>query len=58
MELISYLSASTEAIRRVLEVGYGKTISRKQKLDLSGVKWIRMGTTVVCLGQIGLAVLR
>ncbi|OCF36235.1 hypothetical protein I316_02108 [Kwoniella heveanensis BCC8398] len=42
----AYPDAPTEAIRRVLEIGYEETIPRGQPLDVSGVEVIRMGTTV------------
>ncbi|KAK0453995.1 5-oxoprolinase [Desarmillaria tabescens] len=42
----AYPDAPTEAIRRVLEIGYDTAIPRGELLDLSGIEVIRMGTTV------------
>jgi 5-oxoprolinase (ATP-hydrolysing) len=42
----SYPDAPTEAIRRVLEHAHGVPIPRGEKLDVSSVQVIRMGTTV------------
>ncbi|KAH8704894.1 putative 5-oxoprolinase [Talaromyces proteolyticus] len=42
----NYPDAPTEAIRRVLEKYYNKSIPRGTELDLKDVEWIRMGTTV------------
>ncbi|KAL3431036.1 Hydantoinase B/oxoprolinase-domain-containing protein [Aspergillus tetrazonus] len=42
----NYPDAPTEAIRRVLEKYYGRSIPRGTELDLRDVEWIRMGTTV------------
>ncbi|KAK0219992.1 5-oxoprolinase [Armillaria fumosa] len=42
----AYPDAPTEAIRRVLEIGYDSPIPRGELLDVSGVEVIRMGTTV------------
>ncbi|PYH93099.1 5-oxoprolinase [Aspergillus ellipticus CBS 707.79] len=42
----NYEDAPTEAIRRVLEIYYGKSIPRRTGLDTKDIEWIRMGTTV------------
>ncbi|KAH9219498.1 Hydantoinase B/oxoprolinase-domain-containing protein [Leptodontidium sp. 2 PMI_412] len=42
----NYADAPSEAIRQVLEQYHRKSIPRGSKLDLSGIEWIRMGTTV------------
>lgn len=42
----NYADAPSEAIRQILEQYHGKSIPRGSKLDLSGIEWIRMGTTV------------
>ncbi|KZF20095.1 putative 5-oxoprolinase [Xylona heveae TC161] len=41
-----YPDAPSEGIRRILEIASGKPVPRGQKLDLSTVESIRMGTTV------------
>ena len=42
----AYPDAPTEGVRRVLEHATGKHIPRGQKLDVSSVTSLRMGTTV------------
>lgn len=42
----NYSDAPSEAIRQVLEQYHGKPVPRGSKLDLDGIEWIRMGTTV------------
>lgn len=42
----NYPDAPTEAIRRVLEAYYGRSVPRGTSLDLRDVEWVRMGTTV------------
>lgn len=42
----NYPDAPTESIRRVLEIATGTPIPRGQPLNLDGVGWLRMGTTV------------
>uniref|UniRef100_A0A674GD07 5-oxoprolinase, ATP-hydrolysing n=1 Tax=Taeniopygia guttata TaxID=59729 RepID=A0A674GD07_TAEGU len=42
----AYRDAPTEGIRRVLQEELGVPLPRDQPLDASGIRWIRMGTTV------------
>lgn len=43
---LSYPDAPTEGIRRVLEHAHGVSIAKGQKLEISSIDRIRMGTTV------------